>query len=579
MDREYHLITPECRKLAAKFLPFSGEKFLVTFANKGLYKRALKDLEGVQEVIVAETDGALAVTLDGVAVTLREKLADSACACPSKTVCKHMVMAVLCAAEVARVTAADAPEPSSPIPVDEANPAAQPPESAEPPEEPFAALKNADPAALRKQAGKRLFDDALRLVQEGWTAVFTQGEMLAARIDTENVTVYFPREDSIARAVCKCGAQGLCRHKLIAILSYLGQANLPQAPESESGPLDRALLAMLGQADRFVVGMLDKGLVCAGETDAEAAIQLSIRLEAGAANLSRAFRRLATEMENLLEKNAAFRQEEAFALLSRLHNTLSLLLRHPGDGATAAKLLESGRSDYRPSPAGTFLGLGAYPWRTQSGFFGITALLWHEEKQRLCTYTSGMAGYYEKTAGFSTVESLRDQLSRPDHWQDCVTIAALSSHRFRLRNLRINAQGRVSSGKQTACSLDAPTCPADLAALPILADPERPPEPEPYAYFPRKRPEEALIVPAVSLAEVFFDRVEQTLRFFFCDAQGRRIPGALAFSELTEQAIRSLETLGRLRAFSLRYFVCLRRGAHLTPVSLVTEDGMENFYF
>ncbi len=58
---------------------------------------------------------------------------------------------------------------------------------------PWEKLINADFTQLRKQAGKKLFEDTLRLIQDGWTADFTEGDMLEATINTENITVYFPK--------------------------------------------------------------------------------------------------------------------------------------------------------------------------------------------------------------------------------------------------------------------------------------------------------------------------------------------------------------------------------------------------
>ena len=178
-----------CGAAARLFLPYAQEEFLVTLANKGLYKRAVKDYDAAQECSLALSDGQqLAVTIDGVTVQLDENLAKSRCSCPSKTVCKHVLMAVLCAAEYG---AAQQEEPTA-KPASDAAACTE----AEPEPEPYLELRQADVASLRKQAGKRLFEDTLRLVQAGWTATFTEGEMLAATINTEAVTVYFPKQES-----------------------------------------------------------------------------------------------------------------------------------------------------------------------------------------------------------------------------------------------------------------------------------------------------------------------------------------------------------------------------------------------
>lgn len=575
MDWENHILAGEgCLALARAFVPFAGEEFLVAFANKGLYKRALKDCEAVEAFVLEARGEALTVTLDEVCVTLSTSIAKSVCSCPSKAVCKHILMAVLCAAEYAaqapQVRESELGEPTA---------AAAEPTSAAP----FAALRGASLAALRKQAGKRLFEDTLRLVQEGWSASFSEGELLAAAINTEDIVVYFPREDSVNRAVCKCGTQGLCRHKLVAILSYLSLNGLLDGvqEQEETALLGDALLELLRTADDFLVDVMVKGVVCAGENDVTAAAQLSVRLDAqGAGNLSRAFRRLSADFENLLEKNAAFSQLEVFAALSRLHNTVTLLLRSPGDSALVVSLIEGNRSEYYTTPSGTFTGLGAYPWQTRSGYFGITAFLYHHEKQRVCAYTVSMAGFYERTAGYSSMQSLKAMFTRGEHWDSQLSLETISASRMTLGNYKSNFLNRLSSGKQTVCSLRERTRPADVRELPCAAEPggAAPPEPEPYAYFSKKRPEEVVAVRAVGIVRMEFDRVDQVLRFGLLGADGASADAELAFSELNEPAIRYLERLGKKGEFSERYFICLRRRA-LVPVSVVGEGGVENFYF
>lgn len=567
MDRENHIVVDDdCRKKAAVFVPFADEAFLVTLANKGLYKRALKDYDAVALRTIAPNGENLAVTLDDVCVVLSADITQSTCDCPSKTICKHILMAVLCAAEAAQMVSAKEEIP--------------PPDSTT--TEPFVALAQADLDLLRKQAGKRVFDDALRLVQEGWQVTFTEGEMLAAVIDFENITVYFPKVDSISRAICKCGETGLCRHKLTALLAYVSQTRGLTGNGEPVGLLSLETLTLLEAADAFIVKILDKGVVCVGETDSESAVQYAIRLEAqGLGNLSRAFRGLSGDFENLIGKNAAFSQMGVFAALARLHNTMSCLIRHPEDGALASVLIEASRSEYHTTPSGTFTGLGAYPWQTRSGFFGITAFLYHHEQQRVCTYTTSMADYYEHTAGYSNMNSLSAQLMRNDHWSTGLSLHTISSSSFVLNGFKSNFQNRISSGKQTMCEIIEKTALKQVASLPLALAIGALHElkPKPFAYFGKRQPEEPIAIRCCCFHEMVFDRVGQKLSFAFVDEQGGRINGELAYSELTEPAIRTLEMLGRLENFTGRYFLCLRRGRVLVPVSMVSENGVENFYF
>lgn len=579
MDRKDYIINGDgCHASAGQFIPFANEAFLVTLANKGLYKRALKDLETTGQVELTVTDGRLQIRLDEITVSLDPNVAQSTCSCPSKTVCKHILMGILVAAGYASSESETAPAGCEDVSPDTTP---EPPSS-----EAWKELKNVDLAQLRKQAGKKLFEDTLRLIQDGWTADFTEGDILEATINTESITVYFPKEDSLNRAVCKCGESGLCKHKLIAILSYLSLQGTLSSDTDGSQPelslLTEDTLNVLKGASRFIIGILEKGLISCRENEAETAIQYSIRLETcGIGNLARLFRSLSSDIENMLVKHVGFQPLTTFATLSRLHNTITLILRNTQNNEMLSRLIEGTRSDYYTTPVGHFTGLGAYPWQTRSGYFGITAYFFYHEKQSICTLTSSMADYYEHTQSLVTPENLNRQLEMQSFWNNNASLAHLSSSTLVLRNFKLNRQQRLSSSTQTQCEIENKVTISGLDALlaiPELSDPTLRPE-ERYDYFRKKQPEQLTLVPFTHLSEVYFDPSEQKLYFTAINEQVEA-KGSLAYSELNRNAIRKLEQLGgRYAEVKQRYMVCLKRPDTLIPVSLITASGVDNFYF
>lgn len=579
MDRKDYIINGNgCHASARQFVPFANEAFLVTLANKGLYKRALKDMETTGQVELTVTDGRLQIRLDNITVSLDPNVAQSTCSCPSKTVCKHVLMGILVAAGYASSESETVPAGCKNVSPDTT------PET--PSSEAWKELKNVDLALLRKQAGKKLFEDTLRLIQNGWTADFTEGDILEATINTESITVYFPKEDSLNRAVCKCGESGLCKHKLIAILSYLSLQGTVSSNTDGSQPelslLTKDTLNVLKGASRFIIGILEKGLISCGENETETAIQYSIRLETcGISNLARLFRSLSSDIENMLAKHVGFQPLTTFATLSRLHNTITLILRNTQNNEMLSRLIEGTRSDYYTTPVGHFTGLGAYPWQTRSGYFGITAYFFYHEKQSICTLTSSMADYYEYTQSLVTPENLNKQLEMQSFWNNNASLARLSSSTLVLRNFKLNRQQRLSSSTQTQCEIEDKVTISRLDALlviPELSDLTFRSE-ERYDYFRKKQPEQLALVPFTHLSEVYFDPSEQKLYFTAIDEQVET-KGSLAYSELNRNAIRKLEQLGRRYAeVKQRYMVCLKRPNTLVPVSLITASGVDNFYF
>lgn len=70
------------------------DDYLVGMANKGIVKRAYKDMEA-GDYKVLSVDGDAQVTVGGETVVVRQPLAESTCSCPSRTICRHVVLGIL----------------------------------------------------------------------------------------------------------------------------------------------------------------------------------------------------------------------------------------------------------------------------------------------------------------------------------------------------------------------------------------------------------------------------------------------------------------------------------------------------
>lgn len=601
MDWKDHIIAPDdCREKAKAFVPFAAETFLVTLANKGLYKRALKDLETTERIGFTASGGLIQVSLEDVTVTLQPNVAQSTCTCPSKVACKHLLMAVLATAEYAQMEGTA--EASAVISADVTTATPNTTITTSDAEEPWQELKQADVAALRKQAGKKLFEDTLRLIQEGWTADFTEGELLEATINTENITLYFPRQNSLQHAICKCGTVGLCKHKLIAILSYMskeGLLNDPTGGQPAVSLITADTRSLLESAGAFVVQILNKGINTCGDNEVEKSVRYSIYMDScGIGNLANMFRSLSANLEHKLAKHVGFNQITTFGTLSRLHNTIRLILQHAQDNARLSQLIESSRSDYYTTPVGTFTGLGAAPWQTRSGYFGVTAYFFYHEKQSICTYTVSLADYYEQTGELATIENLTRQYHKSDHWADGHSLATLSQSCFTLRNFKLNRQNRLSSSAQTQCTLTGRTTREELqAATDITSLFERPADEEQaYQYFRKRQPDRVVLIPFRRLTNVSFDPVEQNLYFTMDEkvvsTQSEEVSsrdasvlsgnstGTLEYNDFTQDAIKRLERMAKHReSKELQYMVCLERSGEYIPVSMIHDTGVDNFFF
>ncbi|MDE7212775.1 MAG: SWIM zinc finger family protein, partial [Lachnospiraceae bacterium] len=70
------------------------DDYLVGMANKGLVKRAYKDMEA-GDYKVLSADGEAQVSVGAETATIRQPLGESTCSCPSRTICRHVLLGIL----------------------------------------------------------------------------------------------------------------------------------------------------------------------------------------------------------------------------------------------------------------------------------------------------------------------------------------------------------------------------------------------------------------------------------------------------------------------------------------------------
>ena len=96
MDRKYNVIADEKTVLLAENIAANfDENTLIEFSNKGTYKRALKDLDGISDIFASCENDMIKITLSDVTVTLSADIKSSRCSCSSKVICRHIISAAI----------------------------------------------------------------------------------------------------------------------------------------------------------------------------------------------------------------------------------------------------------------------------------------------------------------------------------------------------------------------------------------------------------------------------------------------------------------------------------------------------
>ncbi len=191
-------------------LAAADEAYLTGMSNKGTYKRACKDIDGVQAE-VQYTDAGAEVTLCGETCKIAVPLWESSCSCPSRSVCRHIIGAILWLKE----NLSDAAEEESDMEEDE------PPKPETMGQELRDALAGISLSAIRRALGR----DVKRIVEDvrSGRIELTEGSVLSAKLsDGTAVRMLYPLEFS----TCACHRKELCSHKAAAVLAWQVQQNL-----------------------------------------------------------------------------------------------------------------------------------------------------------------------------------------------------------------------------------------------------------------------------------------------------------------------------------------------------------------
>ncbi len=190
-------------------LAAADEAYLTGMSNKGIYKRACKDIDGAQADVQYTENGA-EVTLCGETCKITVPLWESSCSCPSRSVCRHIIGAILWLK--GHLSEEDKEE------TDEERPEKQPETIGQ---ELTDALRSITPSAIKRALGKEL-PRTVADVQAGRIEL-TETSILSAKLpDGTAVRLLYPLEFS----TCACHRKELCSHKAAAVLAWQVQQNL-----------------------------------------------------------------------------------------------------------------------------------------------------------------------------------------------------------------------------------------------------------------------------------------------------------------------------------------------------------------
>lgn len=538
-------------RLQAQLIHYDDEAY-VTLANRGLLRRAQKDLDTVSTRIEDQGERVL-VHVDRFIVELDARgPATARCSCPADGVCRHILCACMTLAAAGEKTPALPDESPEPVHTRDA-----------------------------------LHEDLLRVTTEElerWTGRpdLRWAMHFAADVDIESVAIGGDNHVAISFARPRVtflyvggGFQAVVtdyrgrdrdRRVAAAILTYqraygMFPPRLP-APETEAGGMGREdseghsphrrLPAQMQQLRRMVLQSaialicecVGIGLSHLSDTVHQRITTLAISAQgADLHRLALMLRRLADQVEMLVQRKGTANEEDLFndlALAYALAYAIQAALDdNSGDRAIAipAYLAGESRTAYQEIGKLELAGLGAYPWRTASGYLGLTLIFWCADEKQWYSYTQARP---EIQDGFDPLACYHS----PGPWSGVKTPEQLTGRRITLLNARANRSGRLSSSEKTTAIVHSEWPPEEILSQSLTDWSPLTQRARGFSLLAERNFHDDLtVLQPARIGKPRFDPGSQRLFWPLLDEQGLCLDAMLDFSPYTEHAIQRIEAL------------------------------------
>jgi hypothetical protein len=553
---------------------------LVAIANKGMVRRARKDLQsnivkGILAAGISDCDlawvrlqvAAYEVEISTLGVT------KATCNCAAVEVCRHILAASMwlragamsaeLAAQGLEVSSAvnepAAIAPTNPGPKSEHARNVQPGSNARPSsrfesqKEPqttsqsCSELLDFSAAQLKKWAGKKDYEAAIAMLANSPTVEIGEGSPVVIKLPDFKVECRYFLGAGLDGMICSRRSPQLNCYLILAVLAYqqkhgiTQESNLPETIQvkNDSSLVQVELLQQMVQLFAEAVGM--------GVCNLSSVVQqrfISLSVSASGANLPRlakSLRAIADQIDLLAVRSAQADESRLFKELAKAdaiaNATLQLVTNNR---LPPVSLVGQHRSKYEEVGDLNLVGMGAFHWESKTGYAGVTILFWETEIKKWFCWSEVRPTF--RGIGFSPWWRYKQS----DVWDQSPEM--LSQHTFKLISARRNYQNRLSASLQSKVMIQGKAEPVKLdfgdryfkswsdlrnyAARVIRTGLSE------YYLL-----QSMVIISPATWGDREYDEVNQMFNWWLADLDGDLLPLRVQYRPSEEGRIRFLETL------------------------------------
>ncbi|WP_308721722.1 SWIM zinc finger family protein [Paenibacillus polysaccharolyticus] len=557
------------------FTKLCTEDYLIRYANKGLYKRALKELDqGVQVQYTWNTASVSCQLSEGIECTLYATLDEWQCSCPSENICKHVLIAILYdqrqqitenmgediveVAQVAKPSAdihASSPDYADPDTIKEYELQTQDkfhqvneserldyglqshaPEG----HVRFRWMLEADLTPILKSYTSTMVEEVVFRLRYPEDIQIMEDTLLTVLLKIQNIEVSFTEEPQLTKALCKLKQTAGKMAKLEALLRYRMYHGVDDTDALSVRAYEpKFSLQTIQECRGMLAGMLRTGLARLPQSYNAQLETLAIAAHSGnLPEIERSLRGIQGELQLFFKRHVRFSMQTMLDRISKLYLALEVLEQGEIPVRQQSQLVGSFRSKYFTVPSLHLYGLGADSWETRSGFRGITYYFYCFDDGQIYTYSDVRAVYYEDQH-FSFAE----HYAAFTPWLPSLTFSQFTGEEVQFQSVKVNEERRISSGDGAKLTILPRTGVTEVDFGEYLIDISAALQREPDSIDLFTEPKERLsLIEVARITEHSFNKQTQDLILMVENTEGARLPLTLPYSSDWQSMINRLES-------------------------------------
>ncbi|MCD6026579.1 MAG: hypothetical protein K0R08_1098 [Solimicrobium sp.] len=277
-------------------------------------------------------------------------------------------------------------------------------------------------------------------------------------------------------------------------------------------------------------------------------------------------RRLADYVDLLLERAGSADEHRLLDELTLAYGLVSALDDAAARKLEPAHLVGTPRTQYKEVGTLELFGLGAFAWRSASGYQGLTMVFWSPKEHMFLSCTDARP---ESQHGFNPIARYTSAFV----WTGMGPPAQATGSRILLSGAQLSSAGRLSVAKSTRATMQpvesGATFAPQLKPCKRWSELSRPRHLSHCSLLTEPKPmQDWIVLSPARYGVAKFDASRQTLVWSLFDEEDQKLDVELLFSELTAHAITRIEQF-RPEQFSTGTMLvaCVRNG----PSGLVAE--------